>query len=135
MDDKIRKILGKLEKELDEEHFLEEAREIKELCRKYNVPFVINDITLATNPLKVFEYMAMHKPIITTPMPECMKYKSVNIAKNATEFIKILKDIDKINNKNYVKLLDKEAKLNSWEEKANEITNKLIIYENEGVIK
>ena len=31
------------EKKLDEEHFLEEAREIKELCRKYNVPFVIND--------------------------------------------------------------------------------------------
>ncbi len=31
------------EKELDEEHFLEEAREIKELCRKYQVPFVIND--------------------------------------------------------------------------------------------
>lgn len=31
------------EKELDEEHFLEEAREMKELCRKYNVPFVIND--------------------------------------------------------------------------------------------
>ena len=31
------------EKELDEEHFLEEAREIKELCQKYHVPFVIND--------------------------------------------------------------------------------------------
>ena len=31
------------EKELDEEHFLEEAREIKELCRRYHVPFVIND--------------------------------------------------------------------------------------------
>lgn len=31
------------EKELDEEHFLEEAKEIKELCRKYHVPFVIND--------------------------------------------------------------------------------------------
>lgn len=31
------------EKELDEEHFLEEAKEIKELCRKYGVPFVIND--------------------------------------------------------------------------------------------
>lgn len=31
------------EKELNEEHFLEEAREMKELCRKYNVPFVIND--------------------------------------------------------------------------------------------
>ena len=31
------------EKELDEEHFLEEAKEIKKLCAKYNVPFVIND--------------------------------------------------------------------------------------------
>lgn len=31
------------EKELDEVQFLNEAREIKELCRKYRVPFVIND--------------------------------------------------------------------------------------------
>lgn len=31
------------EKDLDKEHFLEEAREIKELCKKYQVPFVIND--------------------------------------------------------------------------------------------
>lgn len=31
------------EKDLDEEHFLEEAKEIKALCKKYQVPFVIND--------------------------------------------------------------------------------------------
>lgn len=31
------------EKSLDEESFLQEAVEIKELCRKYHVPFVIND--------------------------------------------------------------------------------------------
>lgn len=31
------------EKKLDEESFLKEAIEIKELCRKYDVPFVIND--------------------------------------------------------------------------------------------
>ena len=31
------------EKELDDETFLKEAFEIKKLCRKYNVPFVIND--------------------------------------------------------------------------------------------
>ena len=31
------------EKKLDEESFLQEAIEIKELCKKYNVPFVIND--------------------------------------------------------------------------------------------
>ncbi|HAB60177.1 MAG TPA: thiamine phosphate synthase [Lachnospiraceae bacterium] len=31
------------EKELDEEHFLKEAMVIKELCKRYHVPFVIND--------------------------------------------------------------------------------------------
>lgn len=31
------------EKNLDSAHFLEEAKEIKELCRQYGVPFVIND--------------------------------------------------------------------------------------------
>ena len=31
------------EKELDQEHFFEEAVEIKELCARYHVPFVIND--------------------------------------------------------------------------------------------
>ena len=31
------------EKERDEEKFLEEAKEITELCRRYQVPFVIND--------------------------------------------------------------------------------------------
>lgn len=31
------------EKKLDDEHFLEEARQLQHLCRKYHVPFVIND--------------------------------------------------------------------------------------------
>ena len=31
------------EKHLDHEHFLKEAKEIKELCRKYQGPFLIND--------------------------------------------------------------------------------------------
>lgn len=31
------------EKNLDEEHFMEEAKEIQKLCRKYHVPFIIND--------------------------------------------------------------------------------------------
>lgn len=31
------------EKKLETEKFLEEAKEIKELCKKYHVPFVVND--------------------------------------------------------------------------------------------
>lgn len=40
------------EKTLDEENFLKEAVEIQELCRRYNVPFVVNDnveIAIAMN--------------------------------------------------------------------------------------
>ena len=31
------------EKHLDQAHFLEEAKDLKMLCKAYNVPFVIND--------------------------------------------------------------------------------------------
>ena len=31
------------EKHLDQAHFLEEAKDLKMLCKSYNVPFVIND--------------------------------------------------------------------------------------------
>ena len=31
------------EKDLDEETFLQEAKELQQLCREYNVPFVVND--------------------------------------------------------------------------------------------
>ena len=40
------------EKELDEEQFLEEAKEMQKLCREYQVPFIINDnvdIAIAMN--------------------------------------------------------------------------------------
>ena len=31
------------EKQLDEAHFMEEAKDLQALCREYNVPFIIND--------------------------------------------------------------------------------------------
>ena len=36
-------ILQLREKHLDDETFLQEAKEIQELCRKYGVPFIVND--------------------------------------------------------------------------------------------
>jgi GT2 family glycosyltransferase/2-polyprenyl-3-methyl-5-hydroxy-6-metoxy-1,4-benzoquinol methylase len=50
------------------------------------IPFAINDITLATSPLKLYEYFAGGKPVITTPMPECQAFPEVEIARTATEF-------------------------------------------------
>ncbi|HKQ04907.1 MAG TPA: glycosyltransferase [Blastocatellia bacterium] len=54
------------------------------------IPFAINPITLATSPLKLYEYMAAGKPVITTPMPECQQFTEVNIARHAQEFAPLL---------------------------------------------
>lgn len=86
------------------------------------IPFVINNITLATSPVKIFEYMALHKPIVTTDMPECRKYKSVLIGHNHDEFIKKIDEALKLkNDKKYIGLLDKEARENDWSKKAKAI--------------
>lgn len=93
-------------------------------CDILMVPFLINDITKSTNPVKIFEYMALKKPIVTTDLNECKKYKSIFIGKNHSDFIKKLEESYFLrNDKNYLKLLDKEARENDWSKKAEAIIN------------
>ncbi len=54
------------------------------------IPFTINAITLSTSPLKLFEYFAGGKPVVTTPMPECEAFSEVEIARDAGEFASAL---------------------------------------------
>ena len=66
--------------------------------------------------------MALHKPIVTTDMPECRKYKSVLIGHNHDEFIaKVDEALKLAKDKKYIELLDKEAKENDWSMKAESI--------------
>lgn len=90
------------------------------------IPFLINEITESTSPVKLFEYMATKKPILTTAMKECKKYKSVNIANSHEEFIeKIPKVIELSKDTSYIKLLSEEAKQNTWTQKSNAILDML----------
>jgi len=50
------------------------------------IPFVINDITRATSPVKLFEYMAGDRPIVTTPIAEVLGNASVHIADGPEAF-------------------------------------------------
>lgn len=84
------------------------------------VPFVKNDITDSTSPLKIFEYMALEKPIVTTDINECENYKSCMVSKDYDEFIR---NIDKalkleFNDKEYFKTLRREAEENTWSNRA-----------------
>lgn len=96
------------------------------------IPFIINSITDATSPVKLFEYMALGKPIVTTAMKECKKYQSVMIANDKKEFVDLIEksvNMNKENNPNYYGLLEKEAEENTWNKKALKIVELIKKYE------
>jgi glycosyltransferase involved in cell wall biosynthesis len=56
------------------------------------IPFKLIPITIASNPLKLFEYFSLGIPVISTPLPEVMKYQPlVDIAQTVDEFSSALK--------------------------------------------
>ena len=80
------------------------------------LPFVINNITLSVSPVKIFEYMALKKPVVASAIPECKKYKSCLIAKDTKDYLKkIEKAVKLIDDNDYLKLLDEEALANTWQ--------------------
>lgn len=86
------------------------------------IPFQISDITRSTNPVKVFEYMALHKPIVTTDMNECRKYSSVLIGTDHDSFLQKLDEAMTMrDDPEYLALLDAQARENDWSHKAQAI--------------
>lgn len=52
------------------------------------IPYILNEMTRFISPIKLYEYLAVGKPIISTNMPEVSAFKGlVRIAENAQEFI------------------------------------------------
>jgi GT2 family glycosyltransferase/2-polyprenyl-3-methyl-5-hydroxy-6-metoxy-1,4-benzoquinol methylase/glycosyltransferase involved in cell wall biosynthesis len=55
------------------------------------IPFMINDLTLCTNPVKVYEYLAAGKPVVATAMPELKLIEDVcHVGEGHDEYIKHL---------------------------------------------
>lgn len=61
-------------------------------CRGFDVaiiPFVRNDLTERANPIKLREYLAAGKPIVSTPLPEALRFgELVHAAGSADEFVR-----------------------------------------------
>ena len=70
------------------------------------IPFVVNDITESTSPVKLFEYMAMGKPVVATSLPECKKYELVKIADTKEDFVE---DVLKLAEKGKVRRVPKQV--------------------------
>ncbi|MBR0207333.1 MAG: glycosyltransferase [Oscillospiraceae bacterium] len=56
-------------------------------CDVLLVPFRKSPVSDAASPVKLFEYMALGKPIVAGDSAECRRFRSVLIAKDAREFI------------------------------------------------
>jgi glycosyltransferase involved in cell wall biosynthesis len=87
------------------------------------IPFLINEVTNATSPVKVFEYMAMGKPIVTTPLPECKKYSQVIISNTDSDsFISgIASGLRLADNQAYQEAVQGVAAQNTWRMKSMEL--------------
>ena len=91
------------------------------------IPFLVNDITNATSPLKLFEYMALGLPIVSTDILEARKYKSVCVAGSHDAFYKCVNRLAKDGiTKEQREILASEAAANDWQAKALHLESEII---------
>lgn len=85
------------------------------------IPFKLNSLTKAVNPVKVFEYFSQGKPVITSRLPELEKFKDLlyfysSDTDTSMLTIKVFNEPRNI----YIKRR-KIAQNNTWESKADKI--------------
>ena len=90
------------------------------------LPFLVNEITRATNPVKLFEYMALQKPIVSTDLDECRRFEGVLIGRTHGDFLRQLeRALTLCGDEAYLSLLDAQARANDWSRKAETVVNGL----------
>jgi hypothetical protein len=90
------------------------------------IPFKINQVTLATSPIKQFEYMACQKPVITTALPECRRYPGIFVAETHAQFKTFLEDtLRKKHDPGYLATIDRVAQENTWDQRVERIITQL----------
>jgi glycosyltransferase involved in cell wall biosynthesis len=57
------------------------------------IPFKISALTLATNPVKLYEYLASGRPVVATPLPELNLPKNCDVytAASAVDFVEAIR--------------------------------------------
>jgi hypothetical protein len=52
------------------------------------MPFKLNELTLASNPLKAREYLAAGLPVVSTAIPEVERLRACRIGRDADEIVR-----------------------------------------------
>lgn len=57
------------------------------------IPFRVNRLTLAVNPIKLREYLAAGRPVVSTPLPEVSRYADVATIASRENFVGAVVDV------------------------------------------
>lgn len=110
-------------------HFLgrKPYEDLPAFCQHFDIgliPFKVNELTHAVNPIKLREYLSAGLPVISTPMPEVKKYSVlVRIVDSADSLEKsVLRILDDENQDYKKKTRTNSMKKETWTEKLKIIT-------------
>lgn len=88
------------------------------------IPFKLNALTLATNPVKVYEYLACGRPVVSTNLPELAYMENIDVycAESAKDFIsKIEIALECSNNSERIRLRQDFASKNDWSARVSQL--------------
>jgi glycosyltransferase involved in cell wall biosynthesis len=90
------------------------------------IPFIINEITLNTSPVKIFEYMAGGKQAISTDLPEIKGLPGVYTAHNFQEFQSSLHNAVALKDRaEVIQSLKMAAAEHNWANRIREVLNQV----------
>jgi glycosyltransferase involved in cell wall biosynthesis len=103
--------------------------DIPDIAAKWDVciiPFVKNQLTKAIYPLKINEYLAMGKPVITTDFSDLSDFAQlISITETNKDFIAATKKELRYNNRMEIQKRIEFSLQNSWESRAEQFLNSI----------
>ena len=81
------------------------------------IPFIVNEVTHSVSPIKLFEYMAGGRPVVTPNLRECAQYEAVQVADDADDYVAKLRHaaLELRHDPDHQGLLKRTARANTWE--------------------
>lgn len=90
------------------------------------IPHVINEFTQSMDPLKIYEYLACGKPIVTTKIEGTGKFKDdLYVVSSADEFSAAIVKALSENTKQKIEMRKKKAENHSWDKNIHNIIDKI----------
>jgi glycosyltransferase involved in cell wall biosynthesis len=87
------------------------------------LPFVVNELTIASNPLKLREYLAAGLPVVSSAIPEAARLKHlIRIGRNKLEFLNHVDGILKSGSTGPQMRISSQMDSESWDQKVEELS-------------